>query len=982
MPATTVNQMADTIGAKLQDPDPENDRYRTWATKLRSDPQYKNGIDAKTFVNLAQKQFGWDYKISDLDTWKPKNAGATPPAVSDEQVKADAKKIEGNVGNALTTPLLNHVGASKGVDWVKQQARGWGQLDPSKKEHSFGELGISVGQVTTGVMSGLAEAGISLSSPSNLAMMVAGFGLDKVKKFGKLIPIVKAIAAGGLTAEMIKDLASEIPEAKDALQKGDAVGFGNAVGRGLADAILGVKAGKELATGGKAAIKGEAKPKVEAAPKTEASKAVPPPEVRADVPPDIATVPPDKLQDAYTTAQQRTHEMRPRIERADTGLKEAREKLKGYKDTKEELEFKSTPQPKAVEQISKQIKAQEAHLEQLEERHRELTREYTTWKDALAQAHDRAVRERAPWYHGGGPPPVPQESGPMRAGGALIKRPPQAVTAREQPPPARPFQQPGQPQARVGAGQEPAAAISPGAAVATQQPPVAPPPQARSPYQQPGQPQAGLPTGQEPAQLPPSTQPFEMRGEQPPMPQSRQIEAGAPGARPRGAGEPVAMQPPLEMPGTTPPAPHVPAATTEPAFHGTGRGTPPPAVRGETKAKAAAPKKLTAGTSYTVSSAAHGLKAGDQVVYKGTGTNTGARIFDVIDAKTGKKSMIRIKGEVPLKKILGALQEGEEARRPGDKHQGDSPPPEQSYIDEFKASLPQVNDPGFVRHAPAALPDPGFTIHELPKQKRGELPRNTPAKPEDTPHSLPRENYTPHEVKPSLLSNVVGTLQDAEGNFYNKIQEGASWIGDKISGEKPDATVAYSRNTHQPIIYAHSREQMDELAGKDWGATFQKPGDVGWGGGPLANTVRELLPSGPVSVIGPDAVSRWQAPKQGEMQGTQTHEEIHQILGDTHVSPEKFLAALPPDIAENLRAKLTNSFAKRKWAEEIPAHLGASGVIAPGSDPRINQAETIGLKPEQAQKAWQIYLTMLEKQDPKKAAKLRKHFNPSPPEPR
>ncbi len=941
MPAQmTVDDFAQGFQKALEDPRPVYNRYRVFANKLRQDPRYQKGISAKDLAIEANKGMGLDYTFTDQETWKPR--GATPPPVSnapvsDAQVKADADKIKGDVGSFMTRPLADVAGASQALHGIEQSARGWGQWDASKKEHSLGELGAATGQVTTGVLSGLAEAGISLTSPTNLAMMVAGFGLDKLQKGKRLIPIIKALATGGLTMEMMGDLAREIPEARDALQKGDAVGFGNAVGRGLADVMLGVKAGKETFKGGKEAVAGGRTPK----PKVEAPKVEAPPAPRADAPADMRALPKEQLEGAYRSAHDRVQQLQPRMERADAGLKDARAKLKRYQDDLEAKQFKSTPDKKGVQAIEKTIKDQEAHLEELESRHRELAREHKEWTEALNAARDRAVHERAPWYY---------------------------------PPEAR-GQAPAPMQRRLAAGQEPRQ-LGAGTAVTRE---AQPQPTEQAPYQRPGQPQGRVEGGAQPPALPPGTQPFEMMGEQPPMARGQRVEPGGeqralpppppqpvgtpygpgtPGARPRGAGEPVPMAAPLAIPAVGPPPARMPGATAEPAFHGTERGTkaePPAAAKPSDKATPA--KKLTAGQSYTVTSSkyGHGLKEGDKIVYRGVGTNSGSHMFDVIDGKTGKKSVLRLPGELPSKELLKGLSEG---RRPGDQSKGQAPPTDDQgnvITKEGKVDLAELkNVPGEIAHQVGqardamgqAVGDWQHSVEQLGPQPGvvSTFMKNA----EDVGHGIAEkvEGVLPeHMPSVSLPENLTGVMRNKVGELLG-------------SDKGADYSTAYSRLTHRPVIVAHSQEQMDQLASGDRGSTFLKPGDQGVGGGPLAQVVREHLDEGPVSVVGPQSGP-----------GTVLHESIHQVLGDTKVSGDKLMAALPSDVREKMRAALTDKFPKYKWADEIAAHLGASN--RKGAE---DQSKQLGLTPKEAKQAWQVYLSLLEKQDPKKAAKLKKYI--------
>jgi hypothetical protein len=229
---------------------------------------------------------------------------------------------------------------------------------------------------------------------------------------------------------------------------------------------------------------------------------------------------------------------------------------------------------------------------------------------------------------------------------------------------------------------------------------------------------------------------------------------------------------------------------------------------------------------------------------------------------------------------------------------------------------------------------------------------------------------------PQPSPSFLEILQQFPGLLKNKLGQAIGSVGPQ---ESPDYNLAYSRLSHDPMIMANSSQQMKQLDPNDWGATFQKPGDVGIGGGPLAQLVRSQLPSGPVSVVSPDATSTMEQPKQGGMQGVPRHEAIHQFLGDSHVSADSLLSQLPQPVADQMRSYLTQNVPKSQWANEIAARLGSSGINAPGSDPRINQAETLGISPQQAQQAWSKYLSLLAKTDPAKAAKLMRYTGANQP---
>ena len=379
----TPKQFADGFYARLKDKDSKFSPFRKFTVDLMK--QYPQGIPDDVLAQRASKELPVFAGVKI-------NAGGQ---ASDQQVKQDADKINSTVGTALTKPLVDYAHASEGVENVKETARGWQQGVPAGGEHTLGQLGTTVGQVTTGVLTGLTEAGIQMTSPSNLALLAASFGLNKIKQGAKLIPIIKAMAAGTFSAEMLKDLATEIPEAKKYLEHGDAVGFGNAVGRGLADLTIGVKTGKEAYKGSKAAITNGA-PNVEAPPAAR-TEATPEEQIsKAGSTEDVRTIPKEHLRAAYETAVQQNAELRPRLERAQTGAREARTKLQDYQTKLEELEFSPTPpDAKVVEHVKKTIATQKQHVESLEQRSREIGDDYKKWQRTLLEARDRAVHRSA-----------------------------------------------------------------------------------------------------------------------------------------------------------------------------------------------------------------------------------------------------------------------------------------------------------------------------------------------------------------------------------------------------------------------------------------------------------------------------------------------------------------------------------------------------------------------------------------------------------
>jgi len=187
---------------------------------------------------------------------------------------------------------------------------------------------------------------------------------------------------------------------------------------------------------------------------------------------------------------------------------------------------------------------------------------------------------------------------------------------------------------------------------------------------------------------------------------------------------------------------------------------------------------------------------------------------------------------------------------------------------------------------------------------------------------------------------------------------------------------AYSRLTRRPMYMAGSEQQAERIGPGNYGSTFLHPGDVGMGGGPLAELVREQLPSGPVTVLNPALLT------EGK-EGVPTHESMHQYLGEEAVSPEVLLKALPKETADRLRTGLKNLSDKAGYsAGNIPGELAArvlsSGAVTQGADFMKSQGATIGLTdPAEAKLVRETYLKLLAKQDPKKAARLASYTSGS-----
>jgi len=918
MPDMTVSKYVKAFTSVLADPDPKFDKYREFATQIENDPKYKNGISANDFALMLQAQFPKsDVHITDLKVPSAPSAGggdylsALKRGFHEGSQALDVAYANlaglGSAGlegiSRLPVPGMQRVAPEQdplrtGEKYLRglaqregaraqaiPESRGVGPNIAEAIPETAGSLVPALIGAEAGGLPGMATAaGVQSAEQGPLP---AGAAMLATEMVGKTVPGVERRAA-----KIIGEPAARwaVPAAYGAAAGGGSYLRGASPEKALAQGLV---------TGGMAATqtsRGEPKAKTTetAAPKGESPPAAREPGQidRTDWPADVRSLPKEQLEGAYRAAYHKTQELQPRMDLADTALSEARARLKSYEAEKDKLDFSPTPtSTKESTRIDKDIAEQKDHIKKLEERHRVLSAEYRRWSSAFGEARDRAQFEKAPWYYAQ-PPAVREEVGAPQQK-ALVRQQPTEV-AKQQPPINVPPQY----------GAEQSGPIrQPGTVLAGE---LAAAPVARAPYRQPGQPQARVGAGQEPAQLPPGTQPFEMMGAQPPMPRGRRIEAG----EPTSVREAIAEKPKasVEKRGAYV-GKLAPKKAAEPPKARVAKTAEPPKARREAKAatKAAEPRSLTAGTHYVVKDTNPdlGLYKGETVIYRGP--YGGKYGFDVIDPDTGQKSLMQIEASTPMKDILDNLEEpGEKKKRPGDKHLGDSPQAVKAKAEEQPSILGEI------------------------KNKIGEW----------LGPNVPREEAT----------------------------------GEKVPQGEGDYSVAYSRATRRPIIMAHSKEEMDKLAGGDYGATFLKPGDVGVGGGPLAQVVRKSLREGPVSVVGPDVAAPMEPATPGKMQGTVQHEVIHQMLGETKVPTEKFLSALPPDIAEPMRAHLTKNFPKSKWGEEIPAHLGASGVVAPGSDPRVNQAETIGLSPEQAQKAWKVYLSLLAKQDPKKAAKLKAHM--------
>jgi hypothetical protein len=215
-----------------------------------------------------------------------------------------------------------------------------------------------------------------------------------------------------------------------------------------------------------------------------------------------------------------------------------------------------------------------------------------------------------------------------------------------------------------------------------------------------------------------------------------------------------------------------------------------------------------------------------------------------------------------------------------------------------------------------------------------------------------------------LLSRYPGLAKNQVGSAIGDV---ATRLGLQA---QPDYSMAYNRFTRNPMIVSHDPSQMASLESGSFGSTFMQPGDVGVGHGPLAQLVRQNLPSGPVTVLAPGTADPFT--RTGLTgQGVPRHETAHQILGDTQVPVQQLFSKLPPEIAQRIQ----NS----GWpADEIGVRLAASTIADPSADPRTTQAYSIGLTPDEARQALNVWLSELAKIDPSKAAKMIRLTGVSP----
>ena len=177
----------------------------------------------------------------------------------------------GKIWSALTKPL------AEGIRQPIEKAAGAVTGAIPKLLHA--PAGVS--DFSAGLGEGLADAGINLTSPANLALMVGtvfipeGALAESSPKAAKLIKAVKTAMRYGFKTSMGFNALEQVPGFMEAMDKNDYKGMGKAVSNALADLYL-IKQTK----GGKGA-------KVEAG----ESAPPPPPEMPAEAAPTSAPVP-------------------------------------------------------------------------------------------------------------------------------------------------------------------------------------------------------------------------------------------------------------------------------------------------------------------------------------------------------------------------------------------------------------------------------------------------------------------------------------------------------------------------------------------------------------------------------------------------------------------------------------------------------------------------------------------------------------------
>jgi hypothetical protein len=191
----------------------------------------------------------------------PPQAAATPPPTRPQAptqplgqqaasfaVKALSPLVSGMGRNTMSTPIL-------------------GQAQPLVAKAAGMAQGLPLeAAATAGVMQGLTEAGIDLTSPQNLALMFGTFGLGKAAqqapKLKRILNVLKAGASVGFGAAQLGQLSTEIPEAAKAYSEQNWVEFGRHVAKTITDLGFGLGASKEafhstkeVMTGGEASAK-------------------------------------------------------------------------------------------------------------------------------------------------------------------------------------------------------------------------------------------------------------------------------------------------------------------------------------------------------------------------------------------------------------------------------------------------------------------------------------------------------------------------------------------------------------------------------------------------------------------------------------------------------------------------------------------------------------------------------------------------------
>ena len=947
-PQMSYEKFADKFYDRLKDPDPRSNPYRQWARTMLKD--HPNGLSDQELATAAQKQFPDAFgKIQFKDTGPPPARGAestygtafergvTKGAAGLDVFGANVLGLGATAGEALHVPGAGVL--RRGEKFMRERGQ--------EAERYGSSLPAPVGAGQT-IASAVPEAALKMV-PYAAARTPAGLGMTAAVEAANRGPQETALAAGegwlyGKMMPRVERIGEKylskvgVPKrmAGPATVGVATTGVGLASGQAPAEAVAGGLVGAGLS----ARRKRPAEPKAAIEAKTEA-----PPAPRApEAPPaaeQIAGLPSDQLEVAHTKAVQQADKLRLSVEKANVGLRGAESRLRSLQERKDNLELGTTPATeKDLNKVEKDLAAQTEHVKKLKARHAEIADQHRQWQDAATAARTRGQQMKAPWAGASEAPPEArrEHTAPIPEARRIESaRQPMAATGL---PPALP--PPSRPEMAKDVG-VPIAPYPPTARPAPPEIPKALPAPSGLPSTPPAEPQVMAPEQIQAIAQKHGVRPSELAdlAQQDPrtigtnllkLMQARKTlakkapagGAGAPGAAPVETMEQIngriaAYQEILKAksPGGAPPKEQPPQKGTAPPEVRAATETKEPvaetkAPKTETKPAAAEPAKMVAPSKLSAGVHYTVEKDNDIGLYPGDdvvygGTSRGKHSFTIHEGAHRQVILIDAK-DTPIEDVMKVL--GEPA-----------PPPEPRKAKGKKKEGPKHQRREEPDKDSTATDDPGFF---------------------------------------GKLKNKAGEL----------IHEGMQKVGVE---DKPEYSEAYSRLTHQPLIVAKDPKQFEELAPGDVGATFFKAGDLGVKSGPLGNVVREQLGKGegPISVVHPD-VEKTDPMLQS---GVITHEAIHQFVGEKNPVPvDEFMAALPPNIADRIRQHRSGRIAPGELGDELPARLGASGLGGAGgaeTDPRKTQEYSLGLNQEEAKQAWNIWLDLYAKKDPKKAAKLR-----------